>query len=53
MELYEIKDQPLKNFRLRTYDPKLKVKLAVHDHYDFMLHKLNFHSHMNILIETK
>ena len=53
MELFEIQDVPIKNFRLRTYDPKLKARMAVHAHFDMQLHKLNFHSHMDLLIETK
>jgi hypothetical protein len=53
MDEFGIKDMPLKNFRLRTYDPQLKAKMAVHDHFDMQLHKLNFHSYMNLLVETR
>lgn len=53
METYKIKDVPIEQLRLRYYDPKLKVKLQVFDKYDMQLHKLNFHNHMDLIIEIK
>jgi hypothetical protein len=53
MEEFEIKDLSLKNLRLRSYDPKLKAKMAVYDHWDHQLHKLLFYNYMDILVETK
>jgi hypothetical protein len=34
METFEIKDVELKNIRFRTYDPKLKVKMAAYDSFE-------------------
>jgi hypothetical protein len=53
MEVFEIKGIDLKNIRFRTYDPKLKVKMAAHENFETQLHKMNFISHMDLTIEIK
>lgn len=53
MEEFGIKDVLLRNFRLRAYDPKLKAKLAIYDHFDFQLHKLLFYNFMDLFVEIK
>lgn len=53
IEEFGIKNVELKNLRLRNYDPKLKAKMAVYDHWDSQLHKLQFNNYMDLLIETK
>lgn len=53
LETFDIKDLELKNIRFRTYDPKLKVKMAAYDSFETQLHKLNFLSYMDMNIETK
>ena len=35
MEEFGISNLEMKNFRLRAYDPKIKSKLAIYDHYDW------------------
>ena len=49
----EIKDVELKNFRLRLYDPKLKVKMGVQDQHTAQLHKLNFVNYLDLIPEIK
>ena len=53
IDAFEIKGIEIKNFRFRTYDPKIKVSMAIHDSFEKQLHKLNFISYMDLTIETK
>lgn len=53
MNEFEIRDVNINNFRLRTYDTQLKVKITAHQQMEMQLHKLNFHSYMNLQIETR
>jgi len=53
MEEFNIKEVDLRNFRLRTYDPKLKACMNIFDHWDFQLHKLLFFNYMDLLVEIK
>lgn len=53
MEEFGITGVDMKNFRLRAYDPKIKAKLAIYDHYDWQLHKLQFHNYIDLTVETK
>jgi len=48
-----LKDIDLQNFRLRLYDPKLKVKMGVHDQHTVQLHKLNFINYLDLTPEIK
>lgn len=53
LETFEVKDLSVHNMRVRTYDDKLKVKLTPIEGAETSLHKLNVHSHMHLIVESK
>jgi hypothetical protein len=52
-DFYGLKNIELQNFRLRLYDPKLKVKMGVHDQHSVQLNKLNFMNYLDLTPEIK